>query len=219
MKRLFIILFAALAFICLSAGKDSYAVSYEAPISSLNHNKAYTWGLNLSIGEDETITEASLTLEGINNWDALELDFLYAHLLDTAPKIGITTHNNDGDGDYFSGKGVDLFTYSDNDQYKPNGSKKWVNPEDTMTYSFSSSDLGYLTSYLSDGIVGLGLDPDCHYYFKQIIFKVETETGGGGSGEEEQPQQPSSVPEPGTLLLLGSGLVGLALFRRHTSKK
>ena len=221
MKRSLIILCAALAIISFSTGQDAYAVSYEFSLGpgdlNLNHNRAYTWGLNLSLEVNETITGASFTLQGINNW-AIEPDFLYVHLLnlDSVPEDEIKSHNDNTNGDYFNGKGIHLFTYSDENQYpvyRSNGSiKKWENPAEDFTYNFNISNLEFLTSYLGDGIFGFGLDPDCRYYFTEIKFTVWTEMPtGGGSGNE--------IPEPGTLVLLGSGIIGLAFFRRYNLKK
>ena len=210
MKRLLIITIAALAIIFSSMAKEVYAYNfYPSEAIDLNHNRAYTWSLNFSLGADESITSASFSLLGINNWK-IESDFLYVHLLDSVA-TGVKPYNDSTNGDFFSGQGIHLFTFEDQNQeshINSSGKIKWENPAEDFTYNFSIDDLGFLTSYLNDGFFGVGLDPDCHYSFKQIIFYVETESGGGESGRED-------IPEPGTLILLGSGLAGLAFFRRR----
>ena len=119
MKRSLIILCAVLAFISFSAVKDAYAFSYEFSLGpdqiDLNHNRAYTWGLSLSLGENEIIQAASLKLEGINNWK-IEPNYLYVNLLDNPhPEIKSYGDQNDGFTDKFSGQGTYLFTFSDTD--------------------------------------------------------------------------------------------------------
>jgi len=112
MKRLLIILCAALALIFWSPARSAYAFSYEFDLDpeqlSLNHNFAYTWGLSKETAEQEIIAGATLTFTNINNWVADESDILYVHLLDNAPE-GIRSYNDSrSEGDYLATRESDF---------------------------------------------------------------------------------------------------------------
>jgi hypothetical protein len=65
--------------------------------------------------------------------------------------------------------------------------------------------LDTLTSYSgNNGVFGLGLDPDCHYYNSGITFTITTQS---------TIQQP--VPEPSSLLGLALGMFPLAGLARR----
>jgi hypothetical protein len=70
------------------------------------------------------------------------------------------------------------------------------------TYTFTAGQLQTLAAYISNGgDVALGLDSDCHFFNSGILFDIE--------------MSPTAVPEPGTVLLFGSGLLSLWFIRRR----
>ena len=189
--KLFMLL---ISLMILFGGTSQAGIYYFNPSPSdlygLEHQKYYTWGIDWN-HTDEYITEAVLTFYGIYDWRA-EVDSLYIHLLDN-PALGVTVGtDNQGGGDYFSGAGAYIDTWTD-----PNGGSRY---KIDLSYSLAAEGvIGDLNSYASDGRFGFGFDPDCHYYNDEIELKVIT----------------SAVPEPGTLAIFGLGLSGLGLALRR----
>jgi hypothetical protein len=183
------------ALVGLLVGPTSAAVYTYTPVPGelweLDHHWYYTWGIEWT-HTDEVIVDAVLTYYDIYDWRVEEGDYLYSHLLDN-PALGTTrSYDGQGGGDYFAGE-TWIGTWSDPIGGQPRGFD--------LVYDFS--DLGLvddLSQMAADGVVGIGIDADCHYYNDGVELQIVT----------------STVPEPGSIALLGLGLAALgARLRRR----
>lgn len=186
-----------------SAGQAYY--SFVPPgydLQDLPHEKYFQWGINWSVPTGEAIVSASLTFRNIYNWTEEDNDRLWVHLLQGAP-AGVTSGNdNQAYGSWFQppqylGENI-LLNEFDN---LPEGE----DDAQTIIYNFDSIEIQALNSYAADGNFGLGFDPDCHYYNDKVRLKINTAV--------------SPIPEPGTIILLGLGLTGVAGLRRRRGNK
>jgi len=200
MKKLLLAFFAAAL---LGISSNAWASLYifqpsVADIYDLDHYYYYSWGINWTPKTNEQIISAQVYIKNINNW-TVEDDSLYVNLLDTAP-TGLTSYwDNQGGGNNFDswvGAHILVDTYHDAADYP--------GPAENYSYFFDASELALLNQYAQNGNFGLGFDPDCHYWNDGVKFKITTRI--------------NVVPEPGTLSLLASGLIGsLGVFRKKRS--
>ena len=178
----------------IAAETFSYAPT-PADLNDLDHFKAYRWNFDLGFTTiDKPIYGATLTLENIYNWKK-EPNVLYIHLLDAkaSSPLGVKVFSdNQNPSDYFDGKGLLIDAWTDTVYKKPGT---------TLVYSFNASQLSVLNQYGSDGRVGFGFDPDCHYFNDGIRFDVVC----------------NIIPAPGAILLAGIGASVVGWLRRRRS--
>lgn len=207
-KNLFIII-AAVLFVFSFIPTSSAAVYTFQPspndLHNLDHYYYYVWGIDWTPQPNETVQEATLSIQDLNNWTA-EANTLYIHLIDEAPNGVVVGYDGQGQGDNLlywtqgsiAGPNILLDTYHDTD-----GSYGLSNPGINYSYSFAANGaLDELLLYSShNGDFSIGFDPDCSYYDDGVLFQIVTSTN-------------TVIPEPASMLLMIGGLLGVFGLRR-----
>ena len=197
MKRFLAILSVFIAVPILSGISiaETYTFSTDL-LSPLQDNEYSEWIMRVNDPTtinfaEEYISSASLTFNGFYGYG----NHLWVHLLDSTGVAGPHTYPEAGGDNNYDDWGSEYFLV-DMDAYA-NGTPS------TETYTFESDDISELTTFLqTDDKFGIGLDAECHYYNTSVEMTINTNV----------------IPEPGTMFLLGSGLIGLAGFRRRFKK-
>jgi hypothetical protein len=193
----------------------TYAPPLDNDLWDLPHDKAYSWGINFQLAQGEKITGATLEVTNVYNWVDNEWNALFIDLLDNAP-VG-TTQYSDANQGWGDGQDHDYFASWTNtrlDRLNWNKTSTGGGLYDTrsgfisssktnkVTINFTETELAKLTSYITNNNnFGFGIDADCHFYNNGFKFTMTTST--------------TNVPEPGTLSLLGLGLLALSFIRRR----
>jgi hypothetical protein len=163
-------------------------------LGGLDHFSYYSWGMDFTTPANQTITSATLTIHNIYDYIKEDNDNLFITLLNNAPKGVQTLNDNDAPGNAWAGQGLQIADFNDPQGGAPRNFDLVVN--------LNQSQLAKLNSQAAMGKMGIGFDPDCHYFNSGIDFKITT----------------AAVPEPATLATLGLGIFGMIRRRRNRSK-
>jgi hypothetical protein len=237
MKKIWLLMLTGMLVLILNGGAFAGDIYYPTPgnLNNLDHAKAYGWGIDLDLEDNETITEFSLIFDNIRNWDNAA-NVLYVSLLNPSyATVKEYTDSAPGFSNYFNTEPL-LFQFNDLNKHEPwdyrdhnyltensDGMKITVTINASgVSYTSGLSDPKYLkggsfsntanatlekiNEYAAHKIFGLGFDPDCHFYNAGISLILQTE------------QKVNHTPEPATLMLFGAGLLGLASRMRKKSQ-
>ena len=214
MKRL-ILAIATLALLGLPATALADTLAFTptpADLNDLDHHSVYTWRIDNVSLNGQTITGVQLTFKNIRNWDR-NANRLFLHLLDTAKGSGVRSFIDDPTN---SAPVTDITDDFVNTRYHSRSnwlvaggtsdtfltSRSFTTTAETFVYNFTQAQINALAAYIANGNnFALGFDPDCHFWNDGISLKIYTEK--------------NPIPEPTTMLLLGTGLAGAYLRRRR----
>jgi hypothetical protein len=186
---------------------SSYSLEpYPRDLYDLDHGDYYAWGIDAAdlaaeLAAGGTIDSAQLKIRSINDWTSEDNDVLHMWLVDELPDVpwwsenwpGVSRGRDDqGTSDIFADcGGTFLRDYTD---------ENWRREDLTIEIPVVA-----LTDYIvNDGMFGLALDPDCHYYNRGLYLTINT-----------SPSSSPHVPEPVTMLGVFTGLGGLAGYLRR----
>jgi hypothetical protein len=153
----------------------------------LDHKYFYIWEIELSLDPGQVITDAGLSIYGINNWRPPENDIMFIRLLSGSDDITDAVVNLDMDEfSSYGYRGTDSAAYGD--AFDPLGPDEYG----TKIGEFKDEN-GWWTSTLC-------LDLDCHYSYNQLYFWYCT--------------QPT-IPAPSAFILGGIGVALVGWLRRR----
>ena len=222
MKRI-ILSFAALVVIGMPITAFADNLTFQAPATApnagngganqfdLDHHRAYTWRIDNVNLAGQTITGATLTFKNISNWDT-NVNMLFVNLLDSAKNAGVNSFIDASCAPVSAAQIVDNFAgslYNSNPLVNAGTgntlltARSFNTTPTTFVYTFTAQQLASLSAYIQNGNnLAFGFDPDCHFWNNGITFNVTTECR-------------TTVPEPASMILLGTGITGFYMRRRR----